>query len=210
MREIRIKLISILVSALAVGLFLAAAPHFIRMTILSENRVAYDQPIPGIAHGYAISQQFVPQYDHVEGIEIYINTLSCDVSQGSLRVNILDAGRVCVYEGHIELQTLPAYGMTEIAQEIQLQAGSTYFLEMEAVDTVDAGPAVSFYPTSTAACTEEAGMTLAYGGLSLEDSVLRVAFRYSVPPAVGDKIVYCLFLIFVCCFLVEKGSRVSL
>ncbi|MDE7478776.1 MAG: hypothetical protein K2M91_12675, partial [Lachnospiraceae bacterium] len=88
------KILIILISIAAVAVFVCTAPSFIRTTVLSTNQVAYEQPVPSVAHGYVLSQQFIPQYDDMKRIEVYINALNCDKAQGFLHVQILDAGSV--------------------------------------------------------------------------------------------------------------------
>lgn len=207
MKNLKTKIIPTVISILVIAVFLLTAPSFVKTTVLSKNRVAYEKPMTSVAHGYLLSQQFVPQYDDVEMIEIYVNALNCDVTQGAVRVNVLDAELTSVYENDILLSELPGYGRTEAVKDLRLQSGRTYYLTIEAVDTIDDGPSFSYYPTGIAAGTEQSGCTLSYAGLPLENSVLRVSFCYSVPAASADYIVYCLFLIFVVCFLTEAALK---
>lgn len=202
MKNSRIKLLLLILAAIA--LFLFMAPHIIRTTILSENNVAYEQPIPSIAHGYTLSQQFIPQYDMLKSIEIYINSLSCSKSQGYLHVTISENNTHIIYENNIPLSALPDYGMTAIAEDIALTARTAYTLSIEAVDTIDDGPVVSFYPDMTAANKEEDGSVLTYAGLPLEASVLRASFYYDVPLSPINYIPYCLFIAFAILFCAEQ------
>lgn len=200
------KTLTVLISAAAVVIFLCAAPSFIRTTISSENQIAYEQTIPSVAHGYVLSQQFIPQYDGLERIEIYINALNCDRTQGYMHVQILDAESESVYENTISLQELPTYGMTAIAEDVKLHSGNGYCLMIEAVDTVDDGPVISFYPTVSAASKEENGFVLSYNRVPLEGSVLRVSFYYSVPLSPVNDMVYCLFIVYMIFFASSKIS----
>lgn len=204
MKNLDVKKASIVISILMIAIFIFAAPSFVRTTVSSKNKVAYERPFPSVAYGYTLSQEFTPQYDKIESIEIYVNALNCDMTQGAVRVNILDSELLSVYENEILLSELPQYGWLEIVKNLQLQSGDTYYLTIEAVDTVDDGPTFSFYPTGIAAGTEESDCTLYYVGLPLEDSVLKISFRYSVPIVAVEYIVYCLFLLFIVCFLTEK------
>lgn len=204
MKNLKVKIASIVISILMITIFIFAAPYFVRTTVLSKNKVAYERPFPSVAHGYTLSQQFTPLYDKIESIEIYVNALNCDVAQGVVRVNILDSELLSVYENEILLSELPQYGWLEIARSIQLRPEDNYYLTIEAIGTVDDGPTFSFYPTGIAAGEEESGCILYYVGLPLEDSVLKISFRYSVPVAAAEYIVYCLFLLFIVCFMIDK------
>lgn len=197
------KIKSLVLTAAVLVLFLCTAPRFIRTTIASENKVSYEQTIPSVAHGYILSQQFLPQYDMIERIELYINTLSCQKTQGYLHVRISDSHADTLYEHDIPLSELPAYGMTPIAENVRLTAQNTYTLSIEAVDTVDGGPVISFYPTLIAANPEESSFLLSYAGLPLENSVLRASFYYSVPLAPVNDVPYCLFIVFIAAFCTE-------
>lgn len=197
------KIQSIVLTAAALLLFLFAAPQLIRTTIASENKISYEQPVPSVAHGYILSQQFVPQYDTIKHIDIYTNSLSCQKTQGYLHVIISDSNADRLYEQKIPLTALPDYGMTTIAENVILTAQKTYTLSIEAVDTVDDGPAISFYPVLTAANVEENGFILSYAGLPLENSVLRASFYYSVPLAPVNYIPYCLFIAFAIALFTE-------
>ncbi len=203
----KIYIISAALTTAAIIAFLCAAPHLIRTTILSENNVSYEQPVPSIAGGRILSQQFVPQYEMIKNIEIYINALSCSRAQGYLHISISGPDTGIAYENQLALSELPEYGMTSIADDITVIPGSTYTLSLEAVDTADNGPAISFYPTMIAANTEEQGRKLTYGGLPLADSVLRASFRYSVPLAPINYLAYCFFIAFVILFCAERLKK---
>lgn len=203
----KIYLVSAALIAAAITAFLCAAPRLIRTTILSENKVSYEQPIPSITDGRILSQQFVPQYEMIKNIEVYINALSCSRAQGYLRISISGLDTGIAYENQLALSALPEYGMTSIANDISVIPGNTYTLSLEAVDTADDGPAISFYPTMIAANAEEQGRELTYGGLPLADSVLRASFRYSVPLAPINYLAYCFFIPFVILFFAERLKK---
>ena len=204
MKNLDVKITSIVISILMIAIFIFAAPSFVRTTVSSKNKVAYERPFPSVAHGYTLSQQFTPLYDKIESIEIYVNALNCDVTQGVVRVNILDSELLSVYENEILLSELPQYGWLEIVKNLHLQPGDNYYLTIEAADTVDDGPTFSFYPTNIAAGTEENDCILYYAGFPLEDAVLKISFLYSVPVASAEYIVYCSFLLFIVCFMIDK------
>lgn len=200
------KILTVFICIVASVIFVCTAPSFIRITISSENQIAYEQPIPSVAHGYVLSQQFIPQYDDVERIEIYINMLNCDRTKGFIHVQIMDADTASepVYDNSIPLSELPMFGMTAIAENVKLHSGNGYHLMIEAVDTIDDGPVISFYPAAIAASEEENGFQLSYNHLPLEDSVLRASFYYSVPLSPINYIVYCLFIVFIIFFVSSR------
>lgn len=169
----------------------------IRRSKLSENGVSYDQPIPTIAHGAGLTQQFVPQHDYMEYIEVYVNALECDKSQGVLSVQLLDAGQNLIAGNTIALGDLPDYGKVRILENVTVKAGTVYCLTLNAADTADSGPSISFYPDSVAASTEETGYSLTYGGVPFESAVLRMTIGYSVPVKWFEYGVYLVFLTFV-------------
>ena len=87
----KIYLSATVLSAAAAILFLYIAPQLIRTDILSENKVSYEQPVPSVACGRILSQQFVPQYEQIKSIDVYINALSCSRDEGALHVKITDS-----------------------------------------------------------------------------------------------------------------------
>ena len=94
-------------SAAAILIFLYLAPQRIRTSIVSENKVSYEQPVPSVAHGFILSQQFVPRYEQLERIEVYINALSCSREEGYLDIRITDSSAEVLYENQLPLAALP-------------------------------------------------------------------------------------------------------
>lgn len=188
----------------AVMIFWYMAPHFIRTSIVSENKVSYEQPVPSVAHGWILSQQFVPRYERIESIDVYLNALSCGREEGYLHIKIADSSVEVLYDNKLPLARLPEYGMTSIVQDVRLAAGNTYNLSIEAVGTLDDGPAVSFFPNEIAANEEESGGSLSYAGQRLENAVLRASFHYSVPLSWINYLAYCLFIAFVVFLCTEQ------
>lgn len=203
MKKNFVSLLIIIAGTLAIILFVCLAPTLIRTTISSENQVSYDQPIPSVAHGYVLSQQFTPQHEQIQSLEIYTNSLACDKTQGYLSARILDSNHEVLYENQIPLSQLPDYGLSTILKDMKLQTMKTYELALEAIDTTDDGPAISFYPTTLAASTEENNASLFYAGLPMENSVLRIVFHYSIPLSAVNIVIYCLFILFLTAFAVE-------
>ncbi len=191
-------------SAAAILIFLYLAPQRIRTSIVSENKVSYEQPVPSVAHGFILSQQFVPRYEQLERIEVYINALSCSREEGYLDIRITDSSAEVLYENQLPLAALPEYGMTPVVKEVRLETGNTYKLSIEAVDTLDDGPAISFFPNEIAANEEESGGGLTYAGQRLENAVLRASFCYSVPLPPVNYLAYCLFIVFLIFLCAER------
>lgn len=204
MKKSNTILLPLVIGILTSILFIFIAPSFIRTTISSENNVAYEQPIPSIAHGFILSQQFIPQYDRIEEIEVYINSLNCNKSQGYINTCISDANMNTIYKNSVPLTELPEYGLTSVADNVILQAGETYYFTLEAIDTLDDGPLISFYPTMTAASPEENNFQLTYANIPLENSVLRTVFHYSVQLPAINYLVYCIFIFFIIFFISEN------
>lgn len=196
-----------ILTAAAIILFLYMAPQLIRTSIVSENKVSYEQPVPSVAYGRILSQQFVPQYEQIQSIDVYINALSCSQDQGALHIKITDSSEEVLYDQNLPLSMLPAYGMTPVVKNVTLTVGSTYHLSIEAVDTLDDGPAISFFPNEIAANEEESGGVFTYAGQRLENSVLRATFRYSVPLPLVNDLAYCLFIAFIIFLCMEGLSR---
>lgn len=176
----------------------------IRKPIISGNQVSYEKMILSVAYGYQVSQSFVPQYDYVEQIEIFVNALECDKSQGSLVASIFDSEKTQIYKNEVSLDEMPDYGGVTIAMDASLQSGEVYYLTLEAVGTMDNGPAIAFYPTSIAASEEEKEQILTYVDVPVGQSVLKVRFQYGAELPKTDYVVYYLFLSFVTFMILSK------
>lgn len=201
----------IIIWILATIAFFCIVPlDFIRNTTISDNQVSYEQPIPSISHGYQLSQAFTPQHDYIESIQIYVNTLECSKAQGSLTARILDSSHNAVYEETTNLSELPDYGCQEIIKNISLNAGDTYYLTLDAVDTIDDGPVILFYPTEIAASKEEENQQLTYAGFPIENSVLKITFQYGVPLCKADYIAYYLFISLLTAIIISKIHPVKI
>lgn len=200
------KMIAIIWGAVTVAFFCIVPVAAIRNTVISENYVSYDQAIPSVAHGYQLAQQFVPQFDDMEHIDIYVNTLECNKHNGYLLGELRDSDQIPIYKKRIALSDLPDYGWVSIVSNIDLQAGETYYLLLDAMETTDGGPKISFYASEVAASEEEKGQKLTYATFPLENSVLRARFQYSVELSKTDYIVYYLFLSFAAFMIFSRFS----
>lgn len=171
---------------------------------ISINKIAYDETFPSIAHGNTVSQQFVPQFNYIKRLEIYVREVNCDVSQGYLQFCILDAEKETVYEEKVALTELVSPGWYTVFSDLELVGGKTYYLNIDAVDALDDGPGLGFYTVSNAEAKEEEGQMLYYGGFPIENCTLEVAFEYLKPLYKFDYLAYYLFVLFIFAFLVTK------
>lgn len=200
------KMIAIIWGAVTVAFFCIVPVAAIRNTVISENQIAYEKAILSIAYNYQVSQPFIPQYDYIEQIEICVNTSECDKSQGYLMVCILDSSSVKLYESTVSLADMPNYGWISVISNIQLKAGEQYYLTLDAVDTIDNGPAISFYPESVAASEEEKDQILSYVDVPIGQAVLKARFQYGVELSKTDYIAYYLFLSFAVFMIFSRFS----
>lgn len=175
---------------------------------ISTNRVAYDRTLPSVAHGNTVSQQFVPQYNNIKSLKIAIREIACDMSQGYLQACILDSEQNLVLEEKIPLTEIASFGWCSIFYDIELIAGKTYYLNIDAVDTLDDGPGLSFYTMPNAACREEEGQELTYAGTKVEAGNLKINFEYLKPLHRLDYLAYYLFTIFIVVFLATSINKI--
>lgn len=196
----------ILIGMGVVIFFLVFPIHFININTyeISTNKVAYDTKLPSIAHGRTVSQQFVPQYDDIESISICIREMACDMSSGYLNACIGDSEENVVWKEKVPLSQLVSLGWNPIFSNIQLTAGNTYYLNVEAVDTIDDGPVLSFYTTLIAAAKEEEGQRLTYDGSPIDNSTMKIKFEYAKPLNRWDYLAYYLFAVFVTAFFITN------
>ena len=191
-------------------LFFIIPIEFLNFTTreISINKVAYDETFPSIAYGNTISQQFVPQYNHIKRLEICVREVNCDVSQGYLKFCILDAEKEDVYEIKIPLTEMPSPGWYTIFSDIELIAGETYYLNVDAIDVLDDGPGLAFFTAINTENREEEGQELTYAGFVVENGNLKVSFEYLKPLYKFDYLAYYLFAIFIVSFLVTKMNKI--
>ena len=174
---------------------------------ISTNKVAYDKTLPSIAHGNTVSQQFVPQYNNIKSLKIAVREMACDISQGYLQACILDSEKNFVLEEKIPLTELASPGWRLIFSDIELIAGETYYLNLDAVDVPDGGPGLSYYTMLNAASREEEGQELTYAGSKVECGNLKINFEYLKPLDKFDYLAYYLFAIFMVSFIITNLKR---
>lgn len=163
--------------------------------VIAQNGVAYEQKINSVAYGYALTQPFVPQYERLKRLEIYIDAIDCDKSQGVLQMTLTDAQNQVLVQKKTALQDLPEYGWLEFETDIVLSTKEQYALTVETLEALGDGPRISFYSAELAASEEEKGQVLTYAGNPVEDAVLRAEFTYIVPAAARVYLVYAVFLL---------------
>lgn len=171
---------------------------------LSINKVAYDESFPSIAHGYTISQKFVPQYNHVKSLKVYVREIQCDISQGWLQCSILDSGENIICQEKLSLAEVISPGWYTIFEEVELTKGEMYYLNINTVGSLDDGPSLSFYTTLNAASKEEEGQKLFYAGFPIENCTLKVSFEYLKPLHRFEYLAYYFFAIFLLFFFSKK------
>lgn len=173
----------------------------------SVNKAAYDETFPGITHGNTVSQGFIPQYDYIKKIEIYIREVKGESRQGYWKFSILDSKKEPVYEEKISLTELASPGWYTVFSEIELMAGESYYLNIDAVDTLDAGPGLAIFTVPDAAAQEEEGQVLTYGEFPIENGTLKISFEYLKPLNRLDYLVFYLFAIFMVSFIITNLKR---
>lgn len=200
----------ILIGVGIVLLFFTIPIEFLNLTTreISINKVAYDETFPSIAHGNTVSQQFVPQYNHIKRLEIYVREVNCDIGQGYLQFCILDAEKDHVYGAKIPLIEMPSPGWYTVFSDIELIAGETYYLTIDAVEVLDGGPGLAFFTNVNTAATEEEGQELSYAGFKVENGNLKVSFEYMKPLYKLDYLAYYLFMILIVVFLIAKVKEI--
>ncbi len=198
------KILTLIGLLATIAFFYAVPTQSIKTSVLSENAVAYDQPFPSIAHGFTLSQQFIPQYDYIDSINIYIRELNCDINQGYVSACILDENQAILYRNRIALSELNSYGWQIILSNLTLSAGETYYLTLDAVDTIDNGPTIAFYTETNAASKEELEQVLTYATFPVENASLKLSFEYKVPLNKFDYLGYYLFALFLLTFICSR------
>lgn len=164
---------------------------------VSKNKIAFDKSFPSVAHGYTVSQQFVPQYDYIKNLKICVREINCDTSQGYIQSSILDSNQNILYQGQLPLTELTYTGWYTVLTDIELHAGETYYLNVDTINALDDGPTLSFYTELNAASTEEEGQALTYASFPVENCVFKVFFEYQIPLNKFDYFGYYLFAAFL-------------
>ena len=176
--------------------------------VISENQVSYDQPIPSIAHGYRIRQDFTPVNKRIDTISIYIDALSCSKEQGYLDIKLLDKTQQICYENQIPFTELPDYGWVDVVLDVEVTEQATYALVLESMEAIDDGPKISFYASDIAACTEEINQPFLYADIPMEECVLRMRFTYQVELVNEEYIILYLFVMFLVSMLISSSFRI--
>ncbi len=198
------KLLTLIGLLLSVAFFLLIPTTTIKADVRSQNEIAYDKSFPSIAHGFTVSQQFIPQYSHIENLNICIRELKCDTSQGYLLANILDSTQNTVYQNKLSLSEITGTGWQTVLSDIKLKENETYYLTLDAVDVIDDGPTISYYTENNAANKEEVEQTMTYAGSIVTNGVLKTAFEYVVPLSKADYLAYYFFFILVIAIVISR------
>lgn len=157
-----------------------------------------------IGKNQGINQAFIPQYDYLKVINIGVDTFMCDVSSGALLVKIQDAYNEVLYTKSIPLSELPEYGWQEVAVDLSLKAGETYYLSLTAEGIVDEGPRITLHDINLSDVTEVEGQLMRNEGKSVKDSALQMKFSYDVPISGKAYVPYYILTIVAAVYLFTK------
>lgn len=161
--------------------------------VASQNGVAYDQKIDLGVFRHQIEQQFVPQYEQLDMLKVYVDASECAKETGSLLVMIMDENQKIVFDSAYDFSELPAYGWLEIATHLRLSTEHVYRILIKSVDCTGAGPKLSFFDAALAAAVEQQGHHLIYAGIEDANMALRITFTYKVPIKAYEYLVYYIF-----------------
>ena len=201
--------INVGIVAVILGILLLIPTDILPVTrvLFSQNKIAYDTALPSIAGGRVVSQKFVPQFDSVESIKICVRGMNCDMSQGYVLASIYDAEDNFVCEEKLPLSEITSFGWHRVINEIKLNAGETYRIDVEVVEGYDDGPNISYYNVPNVACIEQDGQEMTYNGATIDGGVLKMYFEYNVPVTKLDYVVYYFFVIFIVGFAVTRIKK---
>lgn len=204
----KIRMIGVIVIVSIVFLIFGLKLHMSN-EVISENQISYEQTIPSIAHGYRMKQCFVPQYEKIEEICIYVDALSCAREQGYLSILLLDESQDVYYEKEIPFSDLPDYGWVEVVSDIDVEKQECYSLVLESMEAVDDGPKISFYASEIAASVEEINQPFSYADIEMEDCDLRMRFVYQVEIRKDEYLILYLFVVFLACVITSKIQNIK-
>ena len=88
-------------------------------------------------------------------------------------------------------------GWYAVFSELELIAGETYYLTVDAMETQDDGPGLGFFTSVDTAGREEEGQELTYAGFKVENGNLKISFEYLKPLQKFDYLAYYFFVIFI-------------
>ena len=178
---------------LAAVLIASGVTGRVTRTVTSRSKAAYRQRVDSVAFGYQLKQDFVPQHERLEAIEIHVDAAGIVRDQGALRFTILDQDAASVFSTEIPVSELPEFGWMEVPVHTQVSSGQIYTLVLESVGCADNGPAVSFADSRLAATAEQQGFHLVYAEMDVKYSALQAVFRYEVPIEWYEYLVYYVF-----------------
>ena len=165
----------------------------ITRTVESVSGVAYEQKVDSIAFGYQLEQKFMPQYERLDILRIYVDTSECSREAGALQISVMEEQSNNIFCSQIPISELPQYGWVDIPVHLQLSCDQAYCIVLESIDCTDFGPKISFYDAKLAATKEQQGYDLTYAGMEVTNSVLRITFIYAVPIAIYEYLIYYIF-----------------
>lgn len=187
----------IYVVVVTIFVLLAAGNHIFTREIESVSGTAYEQKVESVAFGYALEQAFVPAQEYIKSISIYVETLERETDYGKLIFRIQDEKGEDVFDTAIDMAELPPYGWQEIIIDKNFDINQTYKIVVESQDCVDLGPKIFFCEALLAATPEQQGYPLSYAGNVVDNTTLRIRFKYEIPLAWYEYAIYGLFALAV-------------
>ena len=187
----------IYVVVVTVFVLLAAGNHTFTRETESVSGTAYEQKVESVAFGYALEQAFVPAQEYIKSISIYVETLERETDHGKLVFRIQDEMGEDVFDTAIDIAVLPPYGWQEIIIDKKFNINQTYTIIVESQDCVDLGPKIFFCEALLAATPEQQGYSLSYAGNEVDNTALRIKFKYEMPLAWYEYVIYGLFALAV-------------
>lgn len=108
--------------------------------ITVDDQVDYNQEFIDLKQGMLVSQAFVPGYEHIESIKVYIDITFCDKANEDIEIAIEDRMEKQVYQRSISRQDMKDCGWQEAVSDVDLKAGEIYYLKVSSDDTTDNPP----------------------------------------------------------------------
>lgn len=187
----------IYVVVVTIFVLLAAGNHTFTRETESVSGTAYEQKVESVAFGYALEQAFVPAQEYIKSISIYVETLERETDHGKLIFRIQDEKGEDAFDTAIDMAELPPYGWQEINIDQNFDINQTYKIIVESQDCVDLGPKIFFCEALLAATPEQQGYPLSYAGNEVDNTALRIKFKYEIPIAWYEYVIYGLFALAV-------------
>lgn len=185
-------------------LIIAVSCKFVDRDVTSASGTAYEQKVDSVAFGYCLEQTFVPAYEQIESISIFVDTSQCAKETGRLEMRIQDQEGQEICAASVDIVSLPQLGWQDMPVNQKLETGKKYKIILESVDCIDVGPKISFYDVRLAGTKEQEGYHLVYAGMDVDNSALRIRFNYKVPIKVYEYLGYYVFILLIGLMVIDK------